>query len=77
VRQGAASDLHAARLRLEARPNLLREGPVAVLWAILDKVVDDYAPVVEELERDIEELEQIVFSGARRRLPHLPAARAR
>ena len=64
VRQGAASDLHAARLRLEERPQLLREGPQAALWAILDKVVDDYAPVVEELERDIEEIEQMVFSGA-------------
>ena len=64
VRQGAASDLHAARLRLEERPQLLREGPQAALWAILDKVVDDYAPVVEELERDIEEVEQTVFSGA-------------
>jgi magnesium transporter len=64
VRQGAASDLHPARLRLESRPNLLREGPLAVLWAIVDQVVDDYAPVVEELERDIEDLEQVVFSGA-------------
>ncbi|HKH16424.1 MAG TPA: magnesium and cobalt transport protein CorA [Solirubrobacteraceae bacterium] len=64
VRQGAASDLHGARLRLEERPQLLREGPQAALWAILDKVVDDYAPVVEELERDIEEVEQTVFTGA-------------
>jgi magnesium transporter len=64
VRQGSASDLHGARLRLEERPKLLREGPPAVLWAILDKVVDDYAPVVEELERDIEETERTVFSGA-------------
>jgi len=64
VRQGAASDLHTARLRIEERPQLLREGPQAGLWAILDKVVDDYAPVVEELERDIEEIEQVVFSGA-------------
>jgi magnesium transporter len=63
VRQGAASDLHDARLRLEQRPKLLREGPMAALWAILDQVVDDYAPVVEQVERDIEELEQIVFSG--------------
>jgi magnesium transporter len=63
VRQGSASDLHAARLRLEERPQLLREGPPAALWAILDKVVDDYAPVVEELERDIEEVEQTVFTG--------------
>jgi magnesium transporter len=64
VRQGAASDLHSARLRIEERPQLLREGPQAALWAILDKVVDDYAPVVEELERDIEEIEGTVFSGA-------------
>jgi magnesium transporter len=64
VRQGAASDLHPARLRLESRPNLLEAGPVSVLWAILDQVVDDYAPVVEGLERDIEEVEQMVFSGA-------------
>jgi magnesium transporter len=64
VRQGVASDLHGARLRLERRPELLREGTGAVLWAILDKVVDDYAPVVEGLERDIEEVEGTVFSGA-------------
>ena len=64
VRQGAASDLHGARLRLEKRPELLLQGPGAVLWAILDKVVDDYAPVVEGLERDIEEVEKTVFSGA-------------
>jgi magnesium transporter len=64
VRQGAASNLHPARLRVETRPQLLKEGPLAALWAIVDQVVDDYVPVVEELERDIEELEQIVFSGA-------------
>jgi magnesium transporter len=64
VRQGVAADLHEARLKLEARPKLLEEGPSAVLWAILDKIVDDYAPVVEGLESDIEEIEQTVFSGA-------------
>jgi magnesium transporter len=64
VRQGPASDLHGARLRLEQRPELLREGTSAVLWAILDKVVDDYAPVLEGLERDVEEVEATVFRGA-------------
>lgn len=64
VRQGAASDLHAARLRIEARPSLLAEGPLAALWAILDQVVDDYAPVVEAIEQDIEEVERTVFAGA-------------
>jgi Mg2+ and Co2+ transporter CorA len=35
-----------------------------VLWAILDSIVDDYAPVIEGLEGDIEEVEATVFSGA-------------
>jgi magnesium transporter len=64
VRQGEASSLHGARLRLEERPELLREGTAAVLWAILDTIVDNYAPVIEGLEKDVEEVEQTVFSGA-------------
>jgi magnesium transporter len=64
VRQGIASELHEARLRLERRPELLKEGPASVLWAILDKVVDDYVPVVEGLEQDIEDVEATVFSGS-------------
>ena len=64
VRQGKASDLHGVRLRLEARPEFLREGTVAVLWAIFDTIVDGYAPVIEGLEGDVEDVEQTVFSGA-------------
>jgi magnesium transporter len=64
VRQGVASDLRQARLRLEQRPELLAEGPASVLWAVLDQVVDNYAPVVEGLERDIEEVEATVFSAS-------------
>jgi magnesium transporter len=64
VRQGMASDLHGARLRLEGRPEFLREGTGAVLWAILDTIVDAYAPVIEGLEKDVEEVERTVFSGA-------------
>ena len=64
VRQGEASNLHGARMRLEERPELLKEGSAAVLWAILDTIVDGYAPVIEGLERDVEEVERTVFSGA-------------
>ena len=64
VRQGVASELRGARLRLERRPELLEAGSVAALWAILDQVVDGYAPVIGEVERDIEQLESTVFSGA-------------
>jgi magnesium transporter len=64
VRQGVASDLHGARIRLEQRPELLENGTNSVLWAILDQVVDGYGPVVAELERDIEQVEHTVFAGA-------------
>ncbi|MGC0327980.1 magnesium transporter [Streptomyces sp. SAI-170] len=64
VRQGVASELHGARGRLEHRPELLRAGSSSTLWAIFDQVVDSYAPVVAELDRDIEEIEATVFSGA-------------
>ncbi len=64
VRQGVASGLRGARQRLEQRPELLAAGTWSALWAILDQVVDDYAPVVAGLERDIDQVEATVFSGA-------------
>src|SRR4029079_15256360 len=64
VRQGVASELRGARARLEQRPELLAAGSSSALWAILDQVVDGYAPVVAGLERDIDQVEATVFSGA-------------
>ena len=64
VRQGVASELRGARQRLEQRPELLAAGSSSALWAILDQVVDDYAPVVAGLEHDIDQIEATVFSGA-------------
>ena len=61
VRHGEASVLGPARRRLEQHPDLLEMGAAAAVWAILDKVVDDYAPVVEGIENDIEEVEEDIF----------------
>ena len=62
VRHGEASPLHEVRLDLEAHPDLLGIGPSSVLYAIADRVVDDYATVIEGLAVDIEEIEAEVFS---------------
>ena len=64
VRQGVASELHEARQRLEQRPELLAAGTLSALWAIMDQVVDGYAPVVAGLEHDIDQIEATVFTGA-------------
>jgi magnesium transporter len=63
VRHAEAPDLHKVRQKLEARPELLRRGPVAIVHAILDRVVDDYDPVVSGVENDIDEIEDEVFGG--------------
>jgi magnesium transporter len=64
VRQGVAGELREARQRLEQRPELLAAGSSSVLWAIMDQVVDGYAPVVAGLEHDIDQIEATVFTGA-------------
>ncbi|PKT71607.1 transporter [Streptomyces populi] len=63
VRHGAAPDLSAVRRRMEGSPELLRLGPEAVLYAILDSVVDGYVPVVSGVQNDIDEIETEVFRG--------------
>lgn len=74
VRHGAAPDLAAVRRRMEDSPDLLALGPEAVLYAIMDAVVDGYAPVVEGLQNDIDEIETEVFGntpGVSRRIYEL------
>ncbi|MGW8566099.1 magnesium/cobalt transporter CorA [Isoptericola sp. NPDC055881] len=63
VRHGACPDLAAVRTHLEAHPAMLARGPESVLYAIVDRVVDDYAPVVAGLDADIDEIESEVFGG--------------
>lgn len=61
VRHGEASALSEVRRRLEVSADTLSLGPAAVLHAIIDHVVDDYAPVVAGLDNDIIEVEDEVF----------------
>jgi magnesium transporter len=63
VRHGSSPDLSQVRRRMEEEVSLLQRGPEAVLYAILDRVVDDYTPVVLGLENDIDEIEAEVFGG--------------
>ena len=63
IRHAESPDLAKVRRRLEAEPELLACGPEAVLYALLDEVVDEYAPVVAGLENDIDEIEDQLFDG--------------
>jgi magnesium transporter len=63
VRHSRTPDLSVVRHRMEALPELLALGPEAVMYAILDSVVDGFAPVVAGLDKDIDEIEIEVFRG--------------
>jgi magnesium transporter len=62
VRHGEGSPLTGVRNRLEQQPHLLAHGPYAVLHAIVDSVIDSYIAITGELEKDVIEVEQSVFS---------------
>jgi len=62
VRHGHNKALSDVRDRLELDPQLLEYGPSAVLYAVADRVVDDYTAVALELGQDIDDVEQAVFS---------------
>jgi magnesium transporter len=63
VRHSESPDLSRVRRRLESEPALLAKGSEAVLYATLDAVVDGYRPVVDGLDKDIDEIETEVFRG--------------
>jgi len=63
IRHAESPNLALVRHRLEETPALLAFGPEAVLYAILDQIVDEYAPVVAGLENDIDEIEDQLFDG--------------
>lgn len=63
IRHAESPNLAKVRRRLEATPELLAMGPEAVLYAILDEVVDEYGPVIAGLENDIDEIEDQLFVG--------------
>ena len=68
----------AARSSAQQHAHILAEGPVALLHRIVDSMVDNYAPEIEELEEQMDELEDEAILGAGDNLaaPHSRASSA-
>jgi magnesium transporter len=62
VRHDSPVSYAAVRARCEATPSLLAQGPGFVLYALMDFIVDQYFPVVETMEDELESLEDEIFS---------------
>jgi magnesium transporter len=63
VRHGASASYAAVRERYEACPTELARGETYVLYAILDFIVDNYAPVIESIQREVEDIEDKVLAA--------------
>lgn len=62
IRHAETPNIAGIRRRLEDDPALLALGPEAVLYAVIDEIVDGYAPVIRGLENDIDEIEDALFT---------------
>jgi magnesium transporter len=63
VRRREANPLAGVRARLEADQERLTHGPIAVLHAVMDSVVDNYVLVDHEVSVDLDAIEALVFSA--------------
>lgn len=63
VRHGASLSYTAVRQRCETVPDHLARGPGFALYAVMDFIVDNYMPIVEELEDEINEMEETILRG--------------
>lgn len=68
VGRGDSGAVDAARRRLDAGDCLpLEHGPVAVLHAVMDVVVDTYGVIADDLDEDLVQLERTVFTPGSQR----------
>lgn len=63
VRRGGERGFGDVRKRSEQEPELLRHGPAYVLYALMDAVVDRYAPVLDALTTELEGIEERIFAS--------------
>ncbi|QOW22793.1 magnesium/cobalt transporter CorA [Novilysobacter avium] len=62
VRHGVSSSYGDARARMEREPELLKHGPAAALYVVLDMVVDRLLPIVDEFGNALNALETDIFA---------------
>lgn len=67
VRHGASLPYAPVRERLEREAALMQLGPSYALYAVLDYIVDNYQPILDEFRQSLERLETDIFAEAYRR----------
>ena len=61
IRHGSTIPYTEVRNRCERAPDLLQKGPGFALYAVMDSIVDQYFPVIDALECELELVEEKIF----------------
>ena len=67
VRHGASLSYASVRTKLEREPGLLAMGPAVALHGVLDFIVDNYEPIVNDFQAELDDLEHTIFAEEYRR----------
>jgi magnesium transporter len=67
VRHGSSTSYASVRAQVEREPELLALGPSYGLYAVLDAIVDNYLPIVDEFHDALGALEKDIFAEEFRR----------
>ena len=62
VRHGTSTSYAAVRQHWETCPTALAKGEDFILYAILDFIVDNYMPVLEQIQEEVDEIEDRVLA---------------
>lgn len=71
VRVGLVSPMRGLVEQIDQASELLHFGPLVILHAVMDRVVDDYLEVIDEISDDIASLEEDVFAPGRHKQPEV------
>lgn len=63
VRHGSLQSHVGLRARCECTPHLLAKGPGYVLYALMDFIVDQFSPIVQRIEEEVQEIEEEILDG--------------
>ncbi len=67
IRHHSSTSYASVRTRCESSPHLLKKGPAFAMYAVMDFIVDEYFPVIQELELQVAAIEENIFREKARR----------
>ena len=62
VRHGASLTFAIVRQKLEREPEVLRIGSSVALHGVLDFIVDNYEPIIDDFQEELDDLEHVIFA---------------